>query len=233
MKRNNKSLMVPTIILGTLGWSWFSYQAIQECDEVDSDGNNYTIEDLKQLSLSEQVKESHQHIYDEYDRLKEEERKRLEELERQRIEKLEKERLAKLEAEKKQRELEEAKKKALSNKSGIVYNDNKGGWVNAELTHFIAFCKEGCTGTSASGIYLGNSEYYQGYRIVAVPPSIPLYSILEVVYPDGTSFQAIALDRGGAISHVGILDVLVSTESKARKLGRKNGKYRVIGKLNR
>jgi len=131
---------------------------------------------------------------------------------------------------------EEKKRKQLAiqsaqNKKAIADNTVKSGWTNAELTHYTAFCPEGCTGISASGDYLGNSEYYKGYRVVASYKGLPLYTIVEVLYPDGTSFQAVVLDRGGAISHSGILDVLVSTESKARKLGRQKGKYRVIGKL--
>ena len=235
MKNNKKSVIVPMVIASTLGWSWFTMEAIKVNQSEEKGKPNYTIEDIKRISLPEQIKEKHQHIYDEYERLKEEERKRLEELERQRLEKIEQERLAELaraEAEKKkQRELEEAKKKALTSNKEIVYNDNSGGWVNSQLTHFQAYCPEGCNGQSASGVWIGESIYYKGYRIVAASKQIPLFSILQVEYPNGESFKAVVLDRGGAINHTGILDVLVESQEKAYSLGRVNGRYKIIGKL--
>lgn len=236
MKNNNKSVIVPMIIVSTLGWSFFASEAIKTKQLEDSNRNKSIIEDIKEVSISEKAKESHQNFYDEYERLKEEERKRLEEIERQRLLKIEQERLAEIarvEAEKKhQLALEEAKEKELQSKKEVVY-DNSSGWVNSQLTHFTAFCPEGCTGTSSSGVWIGDSIYYKEYRIVAASKSIPLYTILQVEYPNGESFKAVVLDRGGAINRVSILDVLVSTESEARNLGRQNGRYKIIGKLNK
>lgn len=236
MKNNNKSVIVPMIIVGTLSWSWFVSQSIKFSESEEDAKYKPIIEDIKEVSISEKVKESHQNFYDEYERLKEEERKRLEELERQRLLKLEQERMAEIarvEAEKKrQLALEEAKKKELQSKKEVIY-DNSSGWINSQLTHFTAFCSEGCNGQSASGVWIGDSIYYKGYRIVAASKSIPLYTILQVEYPNGESFKAIVLDRGGAINRVSILDVLVSSDSEARKLGRQNGRYKIIGKLNK
>lgn len=217
------------------------------------------MDEIKKNSIVYQMDSSFNNIQKEYERLKEEERKRLEELERQRLEKLEQVRQAKLEQEilariERERQLAEAKRIEEAKKAEqvrivqanekkkqsvqIVSNSNKqvntgtqSGWTNAEFTAYTAYCPEGCTGTSASGVFLGNSEYYQGYRVVASYKGLPLYTLLELKYPNGSTEKAVILDRGGAISHAGILDVLVSSESKAKLFGRINGQYRVVGSL--
>lgn len=145
---------------------------------------------------------------------KEAERKRKEELLRQKKEQLEKQRK------------EELKKSQAQQTVSRGYAEETG-WMNYQFTHYTAYCPEGCTGVSATGDYLGGSEYFNGYRVVAAPKNIPFYSIVRIQYPDGTEFDAIVLDRGGAIKGR-LLDVLVSSESKARQLGRINGKMKVI-----
>lgn len=141
------------------------------------------------------------------------------EVERKRKEELEKQRLAKLE--------EEKKKQAQAQKSISRSETGETGWMDYQFTHYTAYCPEGCTGVSATGDYLGGSEYFNGYRVVAAPKNVPFYSIVRIQYPDGTEFDAIVLDRGGAIKGR-LLDVLVSSESKARQLGRINGKMKII-----
>jgi len=228
MKRFKKSVTVPTIIICTLSWGWFASKALETKEEPSSTVSiTKSINDIEKLSIAYQLESSKKAFYAEYERLKEEERKRLAEIERQRLERLEKERLAKIEE---QKRLEEKKKQQVVSRGS---SDAVGGWRNAELTHFSAFCKEGCNGTSASGVYIGNSEYYKGYRVVASYKGIPLYTLLEVEYPSGEKFKAVVLDRGGAINHAGILDVLVSSDNKGNKLGRQNGRYRIIGSLNK
>jgi|GEM_PF-1657113 len=248
MNKPTKSLKVPTIITCALAWAWFVSHAIEDDNKDGMEKSSDIIkrmDDIKKNSISYQV-ESFQI---EYERLKEEERKRLEELEKERQAKLEQERLAKIERERKLAEakrIEEAKKvkqvrlvnekkkqlvQNVSNSNKQVDTSTQSGWINAEFTAYTAYCPEGCTGTSASGVFLGNSEYYQGYRVVASYKGLPLYTLLELKYPNGTTEKAVILDRGGAISHAGILDVLVSSESKAKKFGRIIGQYRVIGSL--
>lgn len=144
---------------------------------------------------------------------KEAERKRKEELLRKKKEQLEKE---------KQQAIQEKKQQTVSRGEA-----GETGWMDYQFTHYTAYCPEGCTGVSATGDYLGGSEYFNGYRVVAAPKNIPFYSIVRIQYPDGTEFDAIVLDRGGAIKGR-LLDVLVSSESKARQLGRINGKMKVI-----
>lgn len=87
-----------------------------------------------------------------------------------------------------------------------------------EATYYTAFCSTGCIGITASGYDVRNTTTYNGMRIVAAPPSIPLYSILRV-HTAESSYKAIVLDRGGDITE-GRLDILVGDKRTARKLGR-------------
>lgn len=237
MKNNNKSVIVPMIIASTLGWSFFVTEAIKQSSKEQLENTNkykYSIEDIKDMSVSEQVKESHQDFYDEYERLKEEECKRLEELERQRLLKIEQERLAELarvEAEKKkQLEIEEAKKKALTNKNEIVYNDNSRGWMTIEASYYTSSCYK-CSGVTKSGYNVRNTIYYKDMRIIATDPKrVPLGSIVEVKTHYG-SFKAVSLDTGGRIINEHV-DILVGSKDEAYKLGRHDAQLRIIGKIN-
>lgn len=97
--------------------------------------------------------------------------------------------------------------------------------VNASA--YTAFCAEGCTGKTASGDYVGNSIYVNGYRVIATDPRvIPMYSIVEI---EGLSGRFIALDTGGWIKGNKI-DVLVESTNDAKAFGRKNLKVNVIRK---
>lgn len=234
MKNNNKSVIVPMIIASTLGWSFFASEAIKTKQLEDSDKNKPIIEDVKEVSISEKVKESHQNFYDEYKRLKEDERKRLEEIERQRLLKLEQERLAEIarvEAEKKRKlALEEAKKKELQSKKEAVY-DNSSGWMTFNGSYYGSNCYL-CSGITAVGIDVRNTIYYDGLRIIALDPKvIPLWSIVEVKTPN-ESFKALVADTGGRIRGFNA-DILVESEEISRQYGRHNIQIRVIGKYNR
>lgn len=88
-------------------------------------------------------------------------------------------------------------------------------------THYTAGC-EGCSGITATGVDVRNTIYHNGMRVIAVDPSvIPLNTIVQVTYPNGTSFKAIAVDTGGAIKG-NIIDILVETKSEAYQLGRQS-----------
>lgn len=95
-----------------------------------------------------------------------------------------------------------------------------------EVTFYTAYCDTGCTGVTASGHDVSNTIYYEGKRIVAAPPSIPFYTELRIELEDGSSFDAVVLDRGGDITE-GRLDVLVSTEEEAQRLGRQTVKVTI------
>ena len=85
---------------------------------------------------------------------------------------------------------------------------------------YVAMCAEGCTGITATGIDVRSTIYTNGLRIIAVDPTvIPLGSIVYVELSNGSAFKAIAGDTGGAIRGHKI-DVLVSSESEARQLGK-------------
>lgn len=150
------------------------------------------------------------------------EKQRLEEL---RLKKLEIERQKKIERQRleAQRIQEQKRKSELAAKQQNTYQSNA---MTFTASHYTSTCK-GCSGVTATGYNVKSTIYYQGYRIVAVDPSvIPLNSIVEVSTPYGT-FKAIAADKGGAIKGRK-LDVLVSSYNEAVKLGVVKAQIRII-----
>ena len=98
--------------------------------------------------------------------------------------------------------------------------------MSFKATHYTAYCN-GCSGITKTGINARQSIYHQGYRIIAVDPSvIPLGSIVEVSTPYG-SFTAIAGDTGGAIKGNKI-DILVGSTEEAYRLGVVNVEIRIV-----
>src|SRR5690606_16318850 len=109
-----------------------------------------------------------------------------------------KQRIERLVAEKKE-QLEQqrlAKLKEEEEKKEVVVSRSQNYTTTYEATFYTAFCPTGCIGVTASGYDVSNTIYYQGYRIVAMPPNIPFYTKLKITLEDGTSFKAIVLDRG-------------------------------------
>lgn len=92
-----------------------------------------------------------------------------------------------------------------------------------EATYYDAYCGT-CGewgGITATGDDISNSIYVRGKRVVAVDPAqIPLGSTVKVTTPHET-FEALALDTGGDITH-GRIDILVESEAEAYRLGRHN-----------
>lgn len=102
------------------------------------------------------------------------------------------------------------------------------GWQTFEATAYTAYCAEGCTGTTATGLDVSHTIYHAGKRIIAVDPSvIALGSAVEVRQADGTTFESVAQDTGGAIKGAKI-DVLVANEADAVQFGRQSVQVRVI-----
>ena len=95
-----------------------------------------------------------------------------------------------------------------------------------EITHYTAYCT-GCSGVTASGYNVRDTIYYNGYRIVAAPASVAFYTKLKITYKDGTSINAIVLDRGGDIK-TGRLDLLVKNKGEAYSLGRQQVAVEII-----
>ncbi|MBT0952028.1 hypothetical protein KJK38_00080 [Bacillus velezensis] len=101
-------------------------------------------------------------------------------------------------------------------------------WKTFEASAYTAYCAEGCTGTTATGLDVSRTIYHAGKRIIAVDPSvIALGSAVEVRQADGTTFQAVANDTGGAIKGAK-LDVLVANETDAVQFGRQSVQVRII-----
>ncbi|WP_145680485.1 3D domain-containing protein [Bacillus paralicheniformis] len=101
-------------------------------------------------------------------------------------------------------------------------------WRTFTMTAYTAFCAEGCTGITKTGVDVSHSIYYEGARVIAVDPSvIALGSTVEVRLADGSSFRAKAIDTGGAIKGAR-LDLLVASESDAVQFGRQSVELRVI-----
>lgn len=121
------------------------------------------------------------------------------------------------------KEVVEEKKEELTSRSEAP----RQRWMNFKMTHYVSNCK-GCSGITSSGHDVRNTIYYQGYRVLAVDPKlIREGSIVEIVDEEGVSFEAIALDRGGAIKGRK-LDLLVKNESIALREGRKNVRLRIL-----
>lgn len=92
--------------------------------------------------------------------------------------------------------------------------------INVEASFYTAYCPEGCTGRTATGIDVSNTQFSGGRRIIAVDPRIiPLGTKGTLTLANGQSFAVVAQDTGGAIRGNKI-DVLVASESEARRLGR-------------
>ncbi|WP_299831700.1 3D domain-containing protein [uncultured Metabacillus sp.] len=96
------------------------------------------------------------------------------------------------------------------------------------ISAYTSSCK-GCSGQTASGKWVTDTIYHNGYRIVAADTSIlPMYSLLEIEV-NGQSFKAIVLDRGGAIKGYK-LDLLVDTYNNAIQFGRQSATVKVLRK---
>lgn len=100
-------------------------------------------------------------------------------------------------------------------------------WATYEATAYTAFCSEGCIGVTATGLDVSHTVKHRGRRIVAVDPRVvPLGSRLTIRMADGRIFEAIAEDTGAAIRGKKI-DVLVSSEKRAKEFGRQRVEVRL------
>lgn len=101
-------------------------------------------------------------------------------------------------------------------------------WRPFTATAYVALCDTGCTGITRAGYDVRDTQYYEGYRVVAVDPDvIPLGSRFTVRLAGGYEFAAIALDTGGAIKGAKI-DVLVADLDAAWDFGRQAVEVRII-----
>jgi 3D (Asp-Asp-Asp) domain-containing protein len=110
--------------------------------------------------------------------------------------------------------------------------DESARWLTFEATAYIAMCQSGCTGVTATGIDVRQSHTYEGMRIIATDPAVvPLWSIVELRYADGSTERAVAADTGGAIGGNRI-DLLVADEATAWAFGRQDVGLRIIEEAN-
>lgn len=97
---------------------------------------------------------------------------------------------------------------------------------NVETTYYTADCY-GCLGITAYGYDVRDTVYAEGYRAVAVDPTvIPLGSVLHVETPYD-SYYAIAADTGGAINGFS-MDILVNSTYEALQKGRVQSTVTVV-----
>lgn len=115
-------------------------------------------------------------------------------------------------------------KKAVS--TPVAKAKEKKRTINVEATFYTAKCK-GCSGFTASGYDVRKTVYYGKYRIIALDKSIPLGTIVNVKLANGNTFDAIVLDRGGAIKR-GKADILVASYDEAIRLGRQKATVTII-----
>lgn len=124
--------------------------------------------------------------------------------------------------------VEDLKKKAKQERISRSESPTTSGSIigTFEATAYTATCK-GCSGTTASGYDVRNTTTYNGYRIVAMDTSVvPMYSVVNISYGD-TSFDAIVLDRGGAIKGRK-MDLLVGSYNEAMQFGRRDVTVKLI-----
>jgi len=229
MKKFNKTVTVPTIILCTLGWGVFASKAMQENHKEDSSNvHTYTSNEVEKKLAAYRFVPPFDNIKKEFERLKEEEQRRLEELERQRLERLEKIRLAKIEKAKKiaeQKRIEELKKQR---QEKIV---SRGEASNGDKSYYnVTFYTAGVESTGKNlgdigyGVTASGTTVSEG-RTVACPKSIPFGT---KIYIEGFGYR-ICEDRGSAIVE-GHLDIYVDSLTKARKLGRQKLLVTILNK---
>lgn len=101
------------------------------------------------------------------------------------------------------------------------------GWQSGEFTaYYPANDAMQGGGITAKGDNLYSSVYYQGYRVVAAPPSVPFNSIVEIKV-GGRTVKGIVRDRGGAIKG-NKFDLAYSDRSSAVNFGKQHGSWRLI-----
>lgn len=100
-------------------------------------------------------------------------------------------------------------------------------WRTFTATAYVADC-DGCSGITKTGFDVRRTVTHEGRRVIAVDPAvIALGSTVEIRLADGSTFEATALDIGGAIDGAEI-DVLMAGIDDARDFGRQAVEVRVI-----
>lgn len=115
----------------------------------------------------------------------------------------------------------------VTGKSAKEQTEEAQTWTTYEATAYTAFCSEGCSGITASGLDVSDTTTYKGRTVIATDPKeIPLGTRLTIRTADGEEIAAISQDRGGAIKGRK-LDVLVASEKEARQFGRQKVRVKI------
>lgn len=192
------------------------------------ENNTKRMEEIKAEGERLQYEREQERLRIEREKARKAEEARLAHIEAERKAKEEAERKAREEAER-QRQAEIARQKAIEEeqrkKAQQAQEQQKQGTA-FNGSYYTPSCT-GCSGVTATGYDVRGSIYVDGMRVIAVDPNvIPLYSIVQVSTPYET-FQAIALDTGGAIKGHKV-DILVADKTTARNLGRHTVYIKVI-----
>lgn len=101
-------------------------------------------------------------------------------------------------------------------------DENNSEGYPIEVTAYTAFCAEGCTGITATGIDVSSSSWYNGYKVIATDPNfMAMGETGTIVFQNGSSIPVIAMDTGGAING-SIIDMLVDSHEEAIQFGRQS-----------
>lgn len=115
----------------------------------------------------------------------------------------------------------------VKSKKKTIISRGGGYKANFKASFYTANCPSGCTGQSASGIWVNKSTHYQGRRVVAMPKRIPLHTKIRIHYANGTVEDGIVLDRGGDIVSNRV-DILVASRDEAYAKGRQDVKIEIV-----
>lgn len=116
-------------------------------------------------------------------------------------------------------ETQEPKQEQEVEKETTNPTEESGQVMTMEATYYSAYCSTGCTGVTAMGDDVSNTNTVNGKRVIAVDPNvIPLGTTVQVS-GGGQNFTAIARDTGGSIKGNRI-DILVGSTEEAYSLGR-------------
>lgn len=250
-KNNTVLIIIMSVVMMLIvgGASTMTISTSKEKDKIEEEKRELNIQVLNLLDEKEKLEEKLDSKKKETKKSKKDSKKSKKEIDKMEdeIEQLESDLVAKKERESKKKSKNskknyEGKDEKVKNKGTTVADkedsgDDKevgseGSGNNKTMTmntSYYGMNCEGCSGTTASGETLSNGQTHKdGYRIVAADTSVlPMNTKIKVTNPDGDSYHAIVLDRGGAIKGQR-LDVLTTSESKASVLGRHETEVEVL-----
>ncbi|WP_337102357.1 3D domain-containing protein [Paenibacillus sp. YIM B09110] len=109
-----------------------------------------------------------------------------------------------------------------------ITNAPEPDWRTFEATAYTADCR-GCSGFTYSGIDVRQTQFNEdGRRIIATDPDVIAQgTVVEIRLADGSTYEAVAEDRGGDIKGARV-DVLMATEKEALAFGKQDVQIRIL-----